>query len=1370
MKKFTLLLLTALSVLTAQADDFTGKVATLTKATSLSTGQWYCLYNTTGKKFLKDDASGTLTVGSTPALNPAGDYVGTFVKLESTNDGGYYIVTGEGNYLAGLTSATPTTTTTASASFTISTSDSGSSWTISNNSLYLTASSSAVSTSSTASTWTVYAATLVSETELTASQRITYVTKQLNAGTLARFYCKRNTARYLTSSTSGAATGAALVSSTELSQIWIVSPDGGGYTLRNASTGEFLTDDFSAPSTTSTTLYIQTSPNNGDDDAYFNISSADDFSGNSCLNLGNDGSTLYEWAYSGDSGCDWAVEIVYEVTYDEVVDNIVGSSLYASSITDGAYYRIINKSYDKHMTESSGYVKCLTEDDSNIAQVWQVSASGNGYTIKNLVSDNYIQKQTTTYQMFYTSSTPTVLYITDSGTEMENSWYITNSQGGSQGMHCDASYNVVPWSTSGVDASTWYFLEVEVSDEDLAAAKESLNDYQTLVDNLDDLQTHLDNLFSDKACTTLNEDIAALTDEELEQNADYQALSIAPDIQEMILKVKNDTWAYPTTTSDVTTSYEKFFRIAPYKPYSNYSSMAGTSYAGQSNSYGRLSGPTGIFVNTNDVLYIYVSEDPGSDCTLRVEYTSTEGTPGDHATGTTVDLETGLNVLRFTEQNVIYIFYQLDNPDKYLANYPEITVHIEGGSVNGYFDMTRDMTNQDWANMKSAGLLSQCDFLNLKTEHLVFAMDSELVLEAMTQAASDNGDSMEDAEKLMRVWDMIVANEEAYQGLEDLEGRYRNIWNCFSVDYNYMFATTYGTYYENSTLATVMNYYNMTHQGEGNEGGAMWGPSHEMGHNHQNMINVIGSTESSNNLFSNINLFEQGLSTTRWYSPTTNFDTYLANDSAWNSREISVTTRMFFQLYLYFHAQGHDTEFLPKLFKALREDPLNKGTWDSSLGGYKAYGKNDYLHFAKKCCDVAEADLSEFFESHGMFVPIEDYYCGDYSTYYVTTTEADIASAKAYMQKYEKKLGNIMFIDDHIETKLADPDNKFEGVPESTYKVNCGTYAGCMVGSSGDVGDYEEYDGRTEYTVNNDYYTLTGSSTINFKGSGYVGHKVYDLDGKLIWASNEKSATIPSAIRSKFPDEVVVVAAEANMSDVPCPYYKSGGSYPVYKMQVSFADGVSKQWWARDNIDDYLPENAIAVLGTASAPDALLASTNVVDTDGTAQSIVINGDVACHIPQDITAASLSYTKSGEGYQALSLPFAVSDAQTITTDDSGVAGIVSSATVSAGEPVVVSGDVEYSLSDVAVTSGDYTEAESGYALNSDASAVVAMTDLTPFVYQFDHAFELGQVDAINTILSAPDADQTVIYDLSGRRISRINKQGVYIINGVKTLVR
>jgi len=583
-------------------------------------------------------------------------------------------------------------------------------------------------------------------------------------------------------------------------------------------------------------------------------------------------------------------------------------------------------------------------------------------------------------------------------------------------------------------------------------------------------------------------------------------------------------------------------------------------------------------------------------------------------------------------------------------------------------------------------------------------------------------------------------------GVEDFEGRYRNVWNVFSIDYNYMFATTYGTYYNESTLETIMNYNNFR------KPGALWGPSHEMGHNHQASINVIGTTESSNNLFSNINTFEQGVSTSRRQLPPDVFDA-LAKDVPWLGRDIWNTTSMFFQLYLYFHVQHHDDNFLPNLFRQMRKKPINKWSGPGN-GGPTSYGKDDYLHLAKMICDVAQADLSEFFEAYGMFKPVEMYEVGDYSTYFVTTTQADIDAAKKYMKKYPKKLGNIMFIDDHVVKRKAETNIKFAGLPQGDgYRYqNFEQSASSASDYANRTGDYEEYDGHEEYDVTDDYFTIS-SSTVKFTGSGYVGHKFYDLDGNLIWATNAKSATLPTSVRKLGPEKFTVVAAQQNMTDVPCPYFKRASS-PVYKGDIYFGNEEdSKVWYANEATDlaNYLPENAVMVMEADSLPENLLSTVNVVMGDSTATSLVINGDKAWYAPFDITAASVAFAKSNEGYAALNLPFAVTNEeienlQTATLNN-GVLTLSEAASVPAGQPAVVQGNVSLQLANTTVLAGSYQEQTDVPVLAADGQSVVMAETASPFTFIMREAShdELGDVNG-DGLVDLTDAIMIVYYSL------------------------
>ena len=923
---------------------------------------------------------------------------------------------------------------------------------------------------------------------------------------LIRLKSKR-TSWYLSTETSGSATTTAK-NLQKLSQVWILEPYGEGYYLRSANTGEYLQSDYTTPATGKTRLYIRKSPNATGTALFWNISSKNDFSGSSFLNT-NSSHALF--SYSMDDGCDWYIEAETKFTEADVLARLQELSPFTNELKDGAYYRL-HSIYSRVLTEGSD-LSTKEPDDSNYSQYWQLHKGENGWSLQTAITQKYILRQTQTSTPYHLGTSQTFFNINATGDKWDTCWTI--SYGSDWGGLHDATsqgHLVVYWNIDA-EASVWHLEEVELDEAMLEQMRQQQEDYDNLVKNKTTFQQHLDNLFDDQACTTLKADIQTLSDEALTTNEDYAALTA--DMQKMVLKIKNNTWQqFTNQATGYTAGYEKFFRIASYQPYSNHETMANASNFTMSTSFGRLSNPTGIVANAGDIIYVYVETGPKTGATLMMEAVSTDGVAGDHPTGETVTLKAGLNLLRYSEQKMLYVFYQVTNPKTMLNTFPDITVHIEGGLLQGYWDATRGMTNADWKLLQQ-DLLKASPVLNLKTTHLVFCMHNDLVKQAEPN----------EMEGLMRIWDRIVENEERYMGAEDFEGRYRNVWNVFSGASSYMHSTTYGTWYTESTIPTVMNYKKMTQPGN------LWGPSHEIGHNHQGSINVIGTTESSNNMFSNINTFEQGIITTRRQLPVDVF-CELGKGTRWLERNIWQTTSMFFQLYLYFHVQKHNEQFLPDLFRTMRKSPIDKST---------GKGTTDYLHLAKRICDVAQADLSEFFEAYGMFVPGDNIHVSDYADYYVTTTQADIDAARKYMQKYERKLGNIMFIDDHLEPmKPADPNNIFEGVPATSngLKKNnldqhneVAEYASLPIGESG---DYELFTDDAPDVVD-DYNSLsTNKKVITFHGTNYAGHKFYDAQGNLIWATNARKVTLPQVVLNLGIDNVTILTAMYNMKDVLC--------------------------------------------------------------------------------------------------------------------------------------------------------------------------------------------------------------------------------------------
>lgn len=1360
----------------AQAEEFSGKILQVgNNATTLEEGKWYALFNGYSSSFVKEGNDNTLTVTTkNPNNGDAAANAGYLIKLEKQEDGRYLIKSGLGNYFRNVgggrnngTSAEPTEVSPytitpiegAEGHFTLmSTMKNGLKYYMQSNNGALTGNATSGGANSTRD-W------VFKEMEVTTAGELTgrdYVNYMLNKGGLIRLTNRRSSNYSLADN--GTNTIGQISDKNKLSQVWILEKKGEGYTLRNGETGRYLDDDdnFRSPSANATTIYIQFSPNNTGRSSWINLSEDNSFSGNVCLNENGDNPTnLFKWTANGDAGSDWTISEVTNFTEEEILEGLLANSKY-KPVESGKIYNIVNMGYGTVIYENTNgnQVRCQSADKSKFSQYWRIINENGKYYIQNVLSERYIKKQNGAFSQIYsTSATKSAsangftLSKTDNDTEYTYAIVDQNPAG----LHCDASSNVVGWYYTDNNNSIWGFQPVEVTEEEIAEARKSYVEFEALSKNISAYNTHMKALFSDLAFTALKEEIAALTDEELAANADFAALSTA--LQEIVLKVKHNDWKqFTDETTGYTADYERFFRIADYKVYSHHQKMSWSDQTDMSNSFGRLSNPTGITGYAGDIVYIFVDGEVSGDCVLAAETVT-----GTSNTGAQTVLKPGLNAVMLGDQSNLYIFYELQDPNKYLADYPDIKIHIQGGRLNGYWDATRGMTNADWKLLQKE-LLKESPVLNLKTENLVFCMDANEVKKAEPN----------EMEGLMHVWNTILTNEERYMGLEEFEGRYRNIWNCFSVDHNYMYASTYGTYYHWNTLGAVMNYHNMTHQGEGNEGGGMWGPSHEMGHNHQKTICVVGTMEASNNLFSNINQFEQGVSTTRYRSPIANFEEFNAR-KPWSSRDITISTRMYFQLYLYFHEMKNDTTFLPRLFKELRKRPINKhgNGWDGSLssgenvGGYATQGRQDYLHFAKVVCDVAQADLSEFFESYGMFIPVTNHFVGDYANYFVSTTQADIDEARAYMQKYPKKLNNIMFIDDHIATgQKANPNNIFGAVPAANgLKVNCCTYEGSKMGTAGDVGMYTDF--KSTYENDGYYYSWNSfSRQVRVVGTGAVGFKVYNNEGRLVYLSNKKTFTLPKEVAE---NDFIIKAAEGNGADVLVPRGSKNVMIDVYYP----GQAESRLLYADENFEA-LPTNAIGFVRTEqeqATPEGLKTIANVVDETGHAARITINGNLPWNNPADIQADEVAFTKDIEGYAALNLPFTVTKNEVpglkTATYSNGKLTIEDAEAVEAGQPVILQGNAQISVSQASVAKGNYKQEANVTTLGADGESVVTLEQAAPFVYNLQNADGIENIQTNGTTAKGENA----VYDLQGRRLKDVPaKKGIYLINGKKVLVK
>ena len=200
------------------------------------------------------------------------------------------------------------------------------------------------------------------------------------------------------------------------------------------------------------------------------------------------------------------------------------------------------------------------------------------------------------------------------------------------------------------------------------------------------------NFFEDAAATQLKAEYQAMSDEDL--TAAMNEVGMPELMIATALKVKDSTWV----------AYEEGFRIHSYKAYSdanywnNKMMASGGSYMGN---------PTGIYAeNDGDEIYVFVDEDVPSDATLYFAGCVENQLVTNATTGT--KLAKGLNIIDGVKNALYYIVYTADTRSmkKTLSEWPEMKIHVEGGKVNGYYDVNYH-ASADYLKIRNASKLGR---------------------------------------------------------------------------------------------------------------------------------------------------------------------------------------------------------------------------------------------------------------------------------------------------------------------------------------------------------------------------------------------------------------------------------------------------------------------------------------------------------------------------------------------------------------------------------------------------------------------------------------------------------------------------------------
>jgi len=745
---------------------------------------------------------------------------------------------------------------------------------------------------------------------------------------------------------------------------------------------------------------------------------------------------------------------------------------------DGAVYRLVNTfREDAILAEDYGLneLYCMAKKDGDCRQLWKFIKSGDGWNIQNIFTGRYVQNEEDNGSRFSTAEAPATLYVARNNGFTIECYNIVNTPGARWGIHCAGDYNVVPWH-SAVDrfeGSEWTYEKVEISDEEIAAARAQYNTFDDIRDNIDSVTVIMSKYFEDESCSKLKSEYQSMSDDELKE-----AFKICGEvITNIALKVKNDTWA----------PREKEFRVHTYEPYSNpdhWTSILKIS------PYSFLNNPTGICGSDGDVLYIFVGREPKEGSILQLDAVT-----GNSPFGVKTELKKGLNMIPVVRNDLtFFINYVADTRKEHvLADFDSIPIHIEGGRVNGYWDKSRH-NDEDWVDIPRNHAKHR--YMYVKGEREAFFMELEYMIKENCCP-----DSISDA---IGWWDNMVKWQHEIMGIEDYyPSRFNNRLCAVSITDGFQAAGAYETFHVRTILTNILPFRNAMKNSDN-----AWGPSHENGHIHQAAINMIRCGEVSNNLFSNVVTYKLGKFVT-WGTPNSDIVKDFENDVPWTLRNIGIMMRMYFQLYLYYHAAGNNPDFYPTLFKLLREDPLEKASGDETANS----GRKDLLKFAEKCSEAAGEDLTDFFEAHGFFVPMINVTIGDYGSYTINSTQRMINDTKKKLAKYPKRAGAVQFIEDRVNPMRTDGGKglKLEYTP----------------GKYGDVGQVSSFSPDSMGVVADGYvYSKSGKNITISKGSGAVGFKVYSSsDSTLLTFSNFYKIELADKM---VANNVYVTAVSAN--------------------------------------------------------------------------------------------------------------------------------------------------------------------------------------------------------------------------------------------------
>lgn len=296
-------------------------------------------------------------------------------------------------------------------------------------------------------------------------------------------------------------------------------------------------------------------------------------------------------------------------------------------------------------------------------------------------------------------------------------------------------------------------------------------------------------------------------------------------------------------------TYDTNYRVADYKCFLH-PQVLSDRWNAPGKYYDQMEGVTGINITKGKSAVVVSGIPTGMNVQLKVmawfsKELNDEGVGGGPAQ-TTYTLRNGINVIDYTSDfdGLAYIaYYTMDDP----ATKPDIRVHFVNGQVNGY--LSYDKTNEEMHAICANAVNPCMDLLGRKV-HSVWTADG------LYKYCKARDNVSPGYRQYMNVLDSLIQWEHRLLGFEKYNRVPTNHTMAY-VNYTYyMFQGGYGVSFMYNVESRVLNCRTMMERDDD----AIWGLSHEWGHQHQMhpYFCWAGMSEITNNMNSYYNIMHMG--------------------------------------------------------------------------------------------------------------------------------------------------------------------------------------------------------------------------------------------------------------------------------------------------------------------------------------------------------------------------------------------------------------------------------------------------------------------------------------------------------------------------------